>query len=89
MQPHTKAENFILSTHKEMVKSMLGDSDEKGVSYVPLSNNTISRLIDYMSLDIQKHVSEIPCGSWEVSIQIDESIDISQKCQLLGYIWFV
>lgn len=42
-----------------------------------------------MSSDIKKHVSEILCDGRKFSLQIDESIDISQKCQLLSYIRFI
>jgi len=68
---------------------MLGESAEKEVSRVPLSNNTISRQIENMSTDIQKHVSEILCDGRKFSLQIDESTDIRQKYQLLSYIRFL
>jgi len=68
---------------------MLGESAEKEVSRVKLSNNTIFQLIDDMSSDIQKHISEILCDGRKFSLQIDESTDISQKCQLLSYIRFL
>jgi len=61
MQPHTIAENVILPACKEIVKLMLGESAEKEVSRVSLSNITISRQIDDVSFDIQKHISEIVC----------------------------
>jgi hypothetical protein len=58
MQPHTIAEDVILPTCKETVKSMLGDDAGKEISLVPLSNDTISRRSDDMSSDIQSHVVE-------------------------------
>jgi len=70
MQPPTIAENLIFPACKEIVKSMLGESAEKEVSRVSLSNNTISRRIDDMSSDIQKHVSEILCDGRKFSLQI-------------------
>jgi len=42
-----------------------------------------------MSSDIQKHISEISCNGRKFSLQIDESTDISQKCQLLSNIRFL
>jgi hypothetical protein len=89
MQPHTIAENLILPACKDIVKSMLGESAEKEVYRVLLSNNTISRRIDDMSSDIQKHVSEILCDGRKFSLQIDELTNISKKCQLLSYIRFI
>lgn len=89
MQPHTIAEDVILPACKEIVKSMLGDSAEKEISLVPLSNDTISRRIDDMSSDIQCHVHEKLSDGRVFSLQLDESTDISKKCQLLSYIRFV
>lgn len=59
---------------------MLVESAEREVSYVPLSNNIISRWIKNMSLNIQKHIFNILFGNQTFSLQIDKSIDISQKC---------
>jgi len=88
MQPHTIAENVILPAYKEIVKSMLGDNAEKEISLVPLSNDTVSRRIGDMSSDIQCHVRE-KCDSRLFELQLDESTDISKKCQLLSYIRFI
>jgi hypothetical protein len=89
MQPHTVAECVILPACKEIAKSMLGDGAGKEISLVPLSNDTISRRIVDMSSDIQSLVVEKLSGGRVFSLQLDESTDISQKCQLLSYIRFV
>jgi hypothetical protein len=89
MQPHTVAEDVILPACKEIVKSMLGDGAGKEIFLVPLSNDTISRRTDDMSSDIQSYVFEKLSGCRVFSLQLDESTDIGQKCQLLSYIRFV
>jgi len=89
MQPHTIAEDVILPACKEIVKSMLGDNAEKEISLVPLSNDTVSRRIGDMSSDIQCHVREKLSDSRLFALQLDESTDISKKCQLLSYIRFI
>lgn len=89
MQPHTIAEDVILPACKEIVKSMLGDNAEKEISLVPLSNDTVSRRISDMSSDIQYHVREKLSDSRLFALQLDESTDISKKCQLLSYIRFI
>jgi hypothetical protein len=42
-----------------------------------------------MSSDIQKEVAEKLHDGKKFSLQLDESTDISQKCQLLSYIRFL
>jgi len=58
-------------------------------SKVPLSNNTINRRINDMTLNINEIVLEKIKNQKLFSLQIDESIDISSKAQLLGFGRFV
>jgi hypothetical protein len=85
MQPHTAAETLILPDCKEIVKSMLGKAAEREISKVPLSNDIIVRRIEDMSADIQKQVPKKLNDGAKFPLQLDESTDISKKCQEMSY----
>lgn len=89
MQPRTIIENVTFPTCNHTVKSMLGDDSAKEISLVPLSHDTTSRRIDYMTSDIQSHVYEKLIDNRVFSLQLDKSTNISNKYQLLTYIRFV
>jgi hypothetical protein len=86
MQPHTAAETLILPACKEIVKSMLGQAAEREISKEPLSNDTIARHIEDMSTVIQKQVAEKLNDGAKFALQLDESADISKKCQVMSYV---
>jgi hypothetical protein len=50
-KPHTIAEELILPADVDMVNIMIGESAQKLLSKVPLSNNTISRRIQHIAED--------------------------------------
>ena len=56
---------------------------------IPLSNNTISRRIAEMSLDIEEQVCQTLQHLSMFALQVDESTDISGKAQLLAFVRMV
>ena len=88
---HTIAENLILPCAKEMVTKVCGEDQEKKLSAISLSNNTISRRIDNMASDVLcQVVTEVKESSYEkFSLQFDESTDVSSCALLLGFIRYV
>ncbi|XP_063587861.1 zinc finger MYM-type protein 6-like [Penaeus indicus] len=58
MKPHTTGEEIIGPACNIIVETMLGQEAKDQVSKVPLSNNTISRRISEMSVNINEKVIE-------------------------------
>ena len=68
---------------------MLGPDAVQEVTKVLLSDNTISRPIDDMSVDIETIVLEKIRIGKHFSLQLDEYTDISKNVELLTNVLFV
>ncbi|KAJ4941484.1 hypothetical protein JOQ06_011363 [Pogonophryne albipinna] len=86
---HTIAENLILPACKEIVRVMIGPDATKEIDKIPLSNNTIKRRIDDMSVDIETVLTEKIQRSGKFALQVDDSTDISGHCQLIANVRYV
>ncbi|KAJ4919048.1 hypothetical protein JOQ06_021802 [Pogonophryne albipinna] len=85
---HTIAENLILPACKE-IAVMIGPDATKEIDKILLSNNTIKRRIDDMSVDIETVLTEKIQRSAKFALQVDDSTDISGHCQLIANVRYV
>ena len=88
-KPHCMAESLILPACKVIVKEMLGPDAVRGVTKISLSDNTISRRIDDMSVYIETIVLEKIRMGKHFSLQFNEYTDVSKNVQLLTNVCFV
>ena len=86
-QPYTIVESLILPGAKILVKRVFGEQAIAKLIADSLSDNTIKRQIEEMSDDIADQIlAEIKESKFGFAIQLDESTDITNYCQLLVYV---
>ncbi|XP_025423626.1 zinc finger MYM-type protein 6-like [Sipha flava] len=82
-------ETLIKPCLLDVTSELLGPSAAKKMNDLPLSNDTISKRIIDISVDIEEQIiDKIKLSKW-FSIQLDESTDVSQKAILLCYVRFI
>ena len=72
-----------------IVKEMLGPDAVKEVTKLSLSDNTIARRIEDLSVDIENNILEKVRSSGGLVLQVDESTNISGHAQLLANVRFI
>lgn len=85
-KPHSIAEQLIKPAAIAMARTVCGDEIAKKLEMVPISNDTVKKRIDLMSLDILEQLITDLKKAIKFSIQIDESVDIEDFPQLLVYV---
>ena len=88
-QPHTLAEKVILPACKIIIEKMIGPNAVKDVAKLPLSDTTIARRVEDMSVEIENNILEKVRISVRFALQVDESTDISGHAQLLANMRFI
>ncbi|KAE9529996.1 hypothetical protein AGLY_011458 [Aphis glycines] len=88
-KPHTIGENVLKPCLLTAVEEILGAEAKKKIQEIPLSNNTVKARIDKMSFDIEEQLLVKIKNSPFFALQCDESTDVSQCCQLLGFVRFL
>ncbi|XP_068240056.1 protein FAM200C-like [Palaemon carinicauda] len=89
-KPHKIGETLVKPCALEMAKIVLGEEAAKKLSQVSVSNDTVHQRIKDMSQDIitqvVREIKQIPA---KISMQIDESTDVSNHSQLLVFVRYV
>ena len=87
-KPHTIGEQLILPAVEEVLKTVLHQPAYDILKRIPLSNNTVQRRIDEMSLDVESFLCNY-LQTNHFSIQLDESTLPGNEALLLAYVRFV
>ena len=82
-KPFTIAEELVKPCILDAAREILGPYETKKLEDKPLSDNTIKRRIDDMSIDIENQVVEVIKKLSCFAIQLDESTDVSNHAILL------
>ena len=87
---HSAPENLIKPCAIRMVELVLGTEAAKKMKDVPLSNDVIGGRVADMSCDIlDQIVQEIKDSPIRISLQLDESTDVSNMSQLIVYARYI
>lgn len=89
MKAHTIAESLVMPAAKILVRHVIGEQAVEKLESVSVSNNTVQRRIEEMSVDIADQVIEgVRASKYGFAIQVDESTDVTNCSQLLVYVRF-
>ena len=83
---HSAAENLIKPCAIWILELVLGTEGAKEIKKVPLSNNVIAGRVADMGCNVlDQIVQEIKDSIIRISLQLDESMDVSNMNHLIGY----
>jgi hypothetical protein len=82
LEAPTIAENLIGPCIKDVVQFILDEKAAKKIDIVPLSNNSLSRIINDISSYVETTVVQVKKWQYYV-LQLDESMDVANLATLL------
>ncbi|XP_076037421.1 protein FAM200C-like [Oratosquilla oratoria] len=85
---HTVAENVIKPAFEILMKTVLQQDSANTLKTIPLSNDSIRRRIDEMSLNAQSQLVEM-LKTRKFSTQLDESTVRDNRAILMAYVRFI
>lgn len=86
--PHTAGENLILPGAKIISSLLLDEKVGQQIGQISLSNTTVKRRIEEMSVNVKESLISAMKESDFYSLQLDESTDIADNANLLCFVRF-
>ena len=86
-KPHTIGEKLILPAISEPISTVMHQDASIVVKSIPLSNNSVSRRINEMALDVEEQLCEL-LQTTEFALQLDEST-LHEKALLMAYVRYI
>ena len=86
MKAHTIGESMVLLAANILVKNVIGVETAAKLKTVSLSNNTVKNRIEEMTIDIADQAKFVKDSKFGFSMPLNESTDITNNAQLLGYV---
>ncbi|KAG5885321.1 hypothetical protein JTB14_020693 [Gonioctena quinquepunctata] len=75
-KPHTIDEDSVLPSIKDAVGAMFGEKEVKEIESIPLSHNTVARIINEMAEFAGDELIRMVVGSKYYTLQLSESTDV-------------
>ena len=86
-KPHTIGEKLILPA-SEAISTVMHQDASSVVKSIPLSNNSVSRRIDEMALNVEHQLCEM-LQTTEFALQLDESTLRDNEALLMAYVRYI
>jgi zinc finger BED domain-containing protein 5/7/8/9 len=88
-KPFTEAQDIIGPALRIVTEELLDKTALTKVKEIPLSNDTMANRIDMIAQDLMEQISaKIRSSPW-FGIQFDESTDVTNRAQLIGFARFL
>ena len=87
-KPHTIGEKLILPSISEAISTVMHQDASSVVKSIPLSNNSVSRRIDEMALNVEQQLCEI-LQTTEFALKLDESTLRDNEALLMVYVRYI
>ena len=86
-KPHTDGENIAKAASLKLASIFCEAEAARKIDQVPLSNNTVKRRIDEMSMDVEEQVvQDLKDSMHPFSLQLDVSTDEGSCSQLMAFV---